>query len=56
MTWIIDAVAFVGGGLVVSGVYLQWGLPVALMTGGAFLVGMALHAAKQHGGVNVSNA
>lgn len=41
MSWVIDAVGFAGIGLVCAGVFLQFGLPWALMVGGASVFGMA---------------
>jgi hypothetical protein len=56
MTWLIDGVAFVGGGLMTAGVFLQFGLAWSLMFGGSFLVSMAVYAAKKHEAMNVSDS
>ena len=55
MSWVIDFIALVGGCLLVSGVFLQFGLSASLMAGGLLLMAFALKAAKVQEGTNVSN-
>lgn len=54
MNWVIDGIAFTGGACIVAGVFLLGGLAWALITGGVFLVGMALNAARMT--TNVSDS
>jgi membrane protein implicated in regulation of membrane protease activity len=56
MTWLIDGVAFIGGGLITAGFYLLLGLPAALIVGGSFLLGMAVYAARNYEGADVSDS
>ena len=51
----IDVLAIIGGMLIVAGVFLQFGLAVALMTGGALLIILALRAAKVQEESNVTD-
>lgn len=55
MTWAIDAIAIVGGLLIVAGVFLQYGVAVALMCGGFLLILLALKAAKVYEVGNVTD-
>ena len=55
MSWLFDGVAFVGGGMITAGFYLLLGLPAALIVGGIFLLSMAVQAAKNYEGADVSD-
>lgn len=54
MTWLIDLVGFMGILLVAAGVWLQFGLPWALICGGISVFGMALMAGIREANVSDS--
>ena len=55
MSWMIDVIAFLGGLLLVAGVFLQYGLAYSLMIGGLLLIAFALKAARVYEENDVSN-
>ncbi len=55
MSWIIDLIAVVGGCLLVSGAFLQYGLSFSLMLAGFLLIAFATKAAKVQEDANVPN-
>ncbi|CAM0041165.1 hypothetical protein VPHK394_0002 [Vibrio phage K394] len=46
-SYVFDFIGIAGFGSTIAGVYLTWGLPVALMTGGISALAFAI--AKQRG-------
>lgn len=55
MTWVIDAIALIGGIVLAAGVFVQYGAGFSLIVGGVFLIAFALKAAKAQEEGNVSN-
>ena len=52
MSVAIDLMAIIGGILISVGVFLQFGLALALIAGGALLIILAMRAANVNGDVN----
>ena len=55
MSYLIDAIAIVGGAFVASGVFLLFGAGYALIVSGMLFIAFALKAAKTQEDSHVSN-